>query len=166
MSQADLAGLPLTSGLAETLTALGGARLRRHWPGRERSPGFRPREWSLGAGQPGRPALGRGDQGELAGRLVDHLVAEHHRAGLLDLGGVPVRVQDQLGPVVALLVRREDLVDHVHLPGMQHPLAVVAQGRGAGRVLAQPFDVADGQVRAVDGGDPRLRAATRIRIRG
>src|SRR5258708_6524513 len=85
------------------------------------------------AGEPGGPALARDDQGHLAGGLVDHLVAEHGRALLAaGLGGaVVVRVEDQLGVVVVLLGRREQLVGDGDLVRVQHPLAVEAERRAA-----------------------------------
>src|SRR5439155_16580382 len=84
---------------------------------------------------PGRLPTERDLLGHLAGGLVDHLGAEHHGAAKLDVGGLPVRLEQSLGLVELLLRRREDLVQHVDLPGVQRPLAVVAQLSGAYRHL-------------------------------
>src|SRR5260221_10849799 len=86
----------------------------------------------------------------LARRLVDHLVAEHHRAAALHLGGVPVGVEDSDRSVELLLARRERLVARGDLVGVQAPLAVVAKRRGLLRGHLVAVDVADRQVGTVD----------------
>src|SRR5580693_9047781 len=103
-----------------------------------------------GAGQAGGAAAGGGDQGELAGRLVDHVAVQH--GGAAALGGVVgVGLKQQLGPVVVVLGRGELGVDDVDLGRVQDPLAVVAQGGDAGGAGPQAVAVVDGRVRAVDG---------------
>src|SRR3954469_19541650 len=99
----------------------------------------------VGALHPRGAPLARDHQGHLAGGLVDHLVAEHRGAALAaGLRGEPlVRVEDVLGVVVVLLRRAEDLVGGVDLAGVQHPLAVEAEGRGAAGDPAEPVDVLD-----------------------
>src|SRR5579862_2296597 len=67
----------------------------------------------------------------LAARLIDHLVAEHHRAHALALGRLPVGVKDGARPVELLLGRAVDLVEDRHLVWVQRPLAVVAEDLGA-----------------------------------
>src|SRR4029079_12878841 len=64
---------------------------------------------------------------DLARRLVDHLVAEHHRALALALGrGLLVRLEDVARVIELLLADAEDLVQDRDLVGVQRPLAVVA----------------------------------------
>ena len=86
----------------------------------------------------------------LAAGLVDHLVAEHHRALALALGGVLVGLEDVPGLVELLLGRAEDLVDDGDLVGVQGPLAVVAEDAGPHAVVAEGVLVADLEERPVD----------------
>ena len=84
-------------------------------------------------------------------RLVDHLVAEHHGALALALGGrLLVGVEDVPRAVELLLRRREQLVEDVDLVGMQRPLAVVAEHLRALAVVTERVGLADLQERAVD----------------
>src|SRR5437762_1127040 len=71
-------------------------------------------------------ALAAGDELDrhLAARLVDHLVAEHHGAIALVLGGDAVGLEDVVGPVELLLGGAELLVEDRDLVGVQRPLAV------------------------------------------
>jgi hypothetical protein len=86
-----------------------------------------------------------------AGCLVDHLVAEHDRAALVNRGGMGVRLDDRHGAGIVVRRRRERLVGRLDLVRVQDPLAVVAQGRRAGRRPPEAVDVADLQIRSVDG---------------
>ena len=90
----------------------------------------------------GSASLGELDR-HLARRLVDHLVAEHDGAALLDLGRVLVGLEERLGLVVLLLRRREHLVEHVDLTRVQRPLAVVTESSCAHRHLAEAVEVLD-----------------------
>ena len=77
---------------------------------------------------PAGAALGRDDQRHLAGRLVDHLVAEHHRAA--PAAGSEVCSRTRRGSARrgrSRPGRRVDLVGRVDLAGVQHPLAVEAE---------------------------------------
>ena len=68
--------------------------------------------------EPGRTSPQVELRRHLPRRLVDHLVAEHHRARQFDVRRVRVRLQDRLGLVELVLGRREHLVQHVDLAGM------------------------------------------------
>src|SRR5258708_26178043 len=78
-----------------------------------------------GGAKSGRLAAQEELGGHLARGLVDHVVAEHHRAAPLHLGGVAVGVEDLHRAVELLLGRGEGLVAGGDLVGMQAPLAVV-----------------------------------------
>src|SRR5258708_515017 len=83
-------------------------------------------------------------RGHLAARLVDHLVAEHHRTPTLALGRrLLVRLEKVPRVVELLLGRRVHLVDHADLVGMERPLPVVTEDARAHRVVAQPFELAN-----------------------
>src|SRR5438270_3441147 len=79
------------------------------------------------AASAGPLAAGHDLDGDLAGGLVDHLVAEHDRTLPLALGGLPVGVQDVPGPVELFLAGREDLVESRHLVRVQGPRPVVTE---------------------------------------
>jgi hypothetical protein len=71
------------------------------------------------------------------------------------LGGVvAVGVEDELGVLIVVLARREGLVDDVDLARVQDPFAVVAERGRAGGGLPQAVEVADRQIRPVDGRQP------------
>src|SRR5437588_2404928 len=86
----------------------------------------------------------------LARRLVDHLVAEHHRTLALALGGLLIGLEHVPRLVELLLVRREHLVENRHLIGVQGPLAVVSEDLCALAEVPEPLVVADLDVRPVD----------------
>jgi hypothetical protein len=97
-------------------------------------------------------ALAASDEldGHLAGGLVDHLVAEHHRALAVALSGLLVGLEDVPCPIELLLRRREQLVQDGHLVRVEGPLAVVAEHLGALAVVAEGVLVADLEERTVD----------------
>src|SRR5262245_14660469 len=66
-----------------------------------------------------RAALRGHPQRQLPRGFVDHLVAEHRRAAVLDRRVVAVGVQDELGALVVVLAGREGPVDHVDLAWVQ-----------------------------------------------
>ena len=105
---------------------------------------------ALRAGQPGPLAPGHELGGHLARGLVDHLVAEHDRAGAVVLGGLAVGVEDVPGPVELLLGGRVDLVEHRDLVGGEGPLAVVAEHPGALGELAEAVQLPDLEEGPVD----------------
>ena len=75
---------------------------------------------------------------DLARRLVDHLVAEHHRALAVAFGrGLLVGLEDVERAVELLLARAEHLVEDRDLVGVQRPLAVVAEDLRALAELAE-----------------------------
>src|SRR5438270_3336301 len=86
----------------------------------------------------------------LAGRLVDHLVAEHHCTLALALGRLAVGVEDVPRPVELLLVGREDLVEDRDLVGMEGPLAVVPKDLGPLAAVTDALVVAHLDVGPVD----------------
>ena len=90
----DVVCLVLTSSYRLSLTVLARGRHvgRRSWP----PPGrYAPSERrAAGALQAGGLALRRDGQGELAGRLVDHLAVQHDRAAPVHRSGLLVRIQD------------------------------------------------------------------------
>src|SRR5438876_7335010 len=101
------------------------------------------------AAEPCPFATGDDLDGDLAGRLVDHLVAEHHRAPAVLLGSGPVGVEDVPGPVELLLTGREHLVENRHLVGVKSPLAVVAEDLRPSGELAEPFRIAHPNIGSV-----------------
>jgi hypothetical protein len=62
-----------------------------------------------------------------------------------------VHLDDRHGAGIVVRRRRERLVGRLDLVRVQDPLAVVAQGRRAGRRPPEAVDVADLQIRSVDG---------------
>src|SRR5438874_5031190 len=106
------------------------------------------RKGSAGTAAQPRPLAPAHDlDGHLARRLVDHLVAEHHRALALAFGRrLLVCVEDVVGPVELLLRRREHLVEDRDLIGVQGPFAVVAQDLGAAAEVAETLGVAHAHV--------------------
>src|SRR5215510_12051267 len=87
----------------------------------------------------------------LAGRFVDHFVAEHHRALAVAFGSrLLVGLEDVARLVEALLRDTEDPVEDRDLVGVERPLAVVTEDLAALAELAKALGVAHLDVRAVD----------------
>src|SRR5688500_5041942 len=101
-------------------------------------------------GQAGSPAPFCELDGHLARGLVDHLGAEHHGPGALDVCGVLVGLEECLRLVELLLRRSEDLVRDADLAGVQSPLAVVAEAPRPHRHLAVSVGVLDQEVGTID----------------
>src|SRR5947209_4032224 len=102
------------------------------------------------SGEAGALAAGDDLHRHLAGGLIDHLVAEHHCALALALGGLLVGLEDVPRLVELLLGRREHLVEDRDLVGVQRPFSVVAQDLGALAEVPKAFVVAHLDVRTVD----------------
>src|SRR3954463_3330119 len=107
-----------------------------------------PMRLATGAREAGALAAHDDLLGDLARRLVDHLVAEHHRALAVALGRRLLVGLENVGRAVELLLAHaEDLVEYRDLVGVQRPLAVVSEDLRALAELAEAFGIAHLHIR-------------------
>ena len=102
------------------------------------------------------PAFIRDHPSHLGTGLIDHLIIEHHGAARSTgrRSVVGVRVQDQLGVIVIGLPWAEDFVGRFDLGRVQHPFTVEPERSSALGRAAEPIEIPNLQVRAIDGLQP------------